>query len=290
MKRLALFLLTLVLCAFFFYRVDQLRETQSLPPQLILLPSKEMTRVVSFGHEILVGQLIFYDSMFFVGSLDDPPTESMIRELYHTLDAVTYLDPYNIDAYYFAQGVLSWNSSMIEPLNTLLRRGMSHRTWDWYLPFFYGFNQFYFLNKPKEAAIYLKKAYELNPENTFLLTLVARLYYQADATEVAIEFLEEMIRNTTNENLRKWMTLRLKAFRVVSFLEEAIEQYQERYSGQPPSLEALVEGGILQGIPPDPYGGKFYLDEAGKVRTTSKFTHTRAPSVGKSSSEVFKKQ
>jgi len=278
MKQLALFLLTLVLCAFFFYRVDQLRDTQALPPQLMLLPSKEMTRVVSFGHEILTAQLIFYNSMFFVGSLDDPPTQNMVRELYHTLDTATYLDPYNIDAYYFAQGVLSWNPAQIEPLNSLLRRGMAHRTWDWYLPFFYGFNQFYFLKRPREAATYLKKAYELNPANAYLPTLIARLYYQADATEVATEFLEEMVRNTTNENLRKWLTLRLKAFRMVEFLEDGIAQYQERYGSQPPSLEALVEGGILKAIPPDPYGGKFYLDESGRVQTTSKFAYGKRSS------------
>ena len=278
MKQLALFLLTLVLCAFFFYRVDQLRDTQALPPQLMLLPSKEMTRVVSFGHEILTAQLIFYNSMFFVGSLDDPPTQNMVRELYHTLDTATYLDPYNIDAYYFAQGVLSWNPAQIEPLNTLLRRGMAHRTWDWHLPFFYGFNQFYFLKRPREAATYLKKAYELNPANAYLPTLIARLYYQADATEVATEFLEEMVRNTTNENLRKWLTLRLKAFRMVEFLEDGIAQYQERYGNQPPSLEALVEGGILKAIPPDPYGGKFYLDESGRVLTTSKFAYGKRSS------------
>jgi len=278
MKQLALFLLTLVLCGFFFYRVDQLRDTQALPPQLMLLPSKEVTRVVSFGHEILTAQLIFYNSMFFVGSLDDPPTQNMVRELYHTLDTATYLDPYNIDAYYFAQGVLSWNPSQIEPLNTLLRRGMAHRTWDWHLPFFYGFNQFYFLKRPGEAATYLKKAYELNPANVFLPTLIARLYYQADATEVAIEFLEEMVRNTTNENLRKWLTLRLKAFRMVEFLEDGRAQYQEIYGSQPPSLEALVEGGILKAIPPDPYGGKFYLDESGRVQTTSKFAYGKRSS------------
>jgi len=36
-----------------------------------------------------------------------------------------------------------------------------------------------------------------------------------------------------------------------------------------------VEGGILKGIPPDPYGGKFYLDKSGRVRTTSEFAFGR---------------
>jgi hypothetical protein len=87
-----------------------------------------------------------------------------------------------------------------------------------------------------------------------------------------------MVRNTTNENLRKWLTLRLKAFRMVEFLEDGIAQYQEIYGSQPPSLEALVEGGILQAIPPDPYGGKFYLDKSGRVQTTSEFAQGKRSS------------
>ena len=289
MKRFSLFLLILGLCAFSFYKVDRMRRTQTLPPKLLLLPSREMTRVISFGNEILLAQLIFFDSMFFVGNLDDPPTEVMYQQLYHTLDTVTYLDPYNMDGYYFAQGLMSWNRSMIEPLNTLLRRGMAHRTWDWQLPFFYGFNQFYFLKNPEEAAVYLRKAYQLNPKNEFLPTLVARLYYQADATEVAIECLEEMIRNTKSENLRRWMKVRLKAFKIVSFLEDAIALYEERFNRRPQSLETLVEGGILKAIPPDPYGGRFYLDKAGRVKTTSKFAHAKAPARDQSA-DLFIKQ
>ncbi len=273
MKRLPLFLLVLALCGFSFYGVDRMRRTHALPPKLLLLPSKEMTRVISFGNELLLAQMIFFDSMFFVGSLATPPTRQINKTIYHALDTVTHLDPYNMDGYYFAQGVMSWNRSLIEPLNALLRKGMAHRSWDWYLPFFYGFNQFYFLKRPEEAATYLEKAYQLNPGNEFLPTLIARLYYQADATEVAIGFLEEMIRTSKSEKLRSWMSLRLQAFRIVSLLEDAIDRYQQRFHRRPPSLDSLVEHGMLQAIPADPYGGQFFLDEKGKVRTTSKFTH-----------------
>ena len=273
MKRFFLFFLILGLCGWSFIRVDRMRQAQALPPKLMLLPSREMARVISFGNDILAAQLIFYNSMFYVGSLEKPPEIAAYKELYHTLDTVTYLDPHNMDGYYFAQGMLSWNRLLIEPLNVLLRRGMDYRSWDWHLPFFYGFNQFYFLNNPKEAAIYLKKAYELNPRNTFLPNLIARLYYQGEATKVAIDYLEEMIRTTGSENMRRWLRVRLEAFRFVALLEDAIAFYKERYKEKPQDLQALVDGGILKGIPPDPYGGKFYLDKHGRVRATSNFTY-----------------
>jgi tetratricopeptide (TPR) repeat protein len=235
----------------------------------MLLPSREMSRVVSFGSELLAAQLIFYNSLFFVGSLEAPPTVATSHELYHTLDTVTYLDPYNMDGYYFAQGMLSWRPSLLGPLNTLLLRGMEHRPWDWLLPFFYGFNQFYFLKKPGEAAVYFEKAYRLNPRNEFLPTFVARLYYQADATQAAIDYLEEMVRTTRSENLRHLMLPRLRALQALATLQEAVKRYEEKYRKKPESIEALVAGRILKAIPPDPYGGDFYLDPVGKVKTTS---------------------
>ena len=273
MKRLAVIFLALMLCAYFFYEVDRRRQATAPPPKLMLLPSKEMTRVVSFGNEILAAQLIFYNSMFFVGSLERAPSLPTLHELYHTLDTVTYLDPYNMDGYYFANGMLSWNPSLLESLDELLLRGMAHRPWDWQLPFFYGFNQFYFLKKPKEAAVYFERAYQLNPKNTFLPTFIARLYYQADATKTAIAFLEEMIRTGQNAKLKKFMLVRLQALQAVSLLEDAVKLYVNKYGTNPQSPEDLVDKGLLKEIPFDPYGGEFYLDERGRVRTTSKFVH-----------------
>jgi hypothetical protein len=216
--------------------------------------------------------------MFYVGSLEKPPEISTYRKLHHALDTITYLDPYNMDGYYFAQGMLGWNPSLMEPLNNLLRRGMTYRPWDWQLPFFYGFNQFYFMKRPQEGAAYLEKAYQLNPGNTFLPTLIARLHYEANETGVAIDYLEEMIRNTTSEKLRRWMLVRLHALRSVALLEDAIVRYLDRYKSEPKTLNMLVEGGLIKAIPSDPYGGEFYLDEKGRVRTTSKLAHSRKKS------------
>ena len=63
---------------------------------------------------------------------------------------------------------------------------------------------------------------------------------------------------------------RAKAFEKILQIEEAIAEYKERFQTDPEDLGSLVGAGLLERIPHDPYGGNFYLDEQGRVRTTSK--------------------
>jgi hypothetical protein len=35
----------------------------------------------------------------------------------------------------------------------------------------------------------------------------------------------------------------------------------------------MIRAGIIQALPEDPYGGEFYLDEHGKVRSSSKLAN-----------------
>jgi hypothetical protein len=53
-------------------------------------------------------------------------------------------------------------------------------------------------------------------------------------------------------------------------IEQAIAAFKERFQADPEDLGRLVNAGLLERIPDDPYGGTFYLDEQGRVRTTSK--------------------
>jgi predicted transcriptional regulator len=64
--------------------------------------------------------------------------------------------------------------------------------------------------------------------------------------------------------------IRAEALERILELEEAVSAYRKRFQQPPESIEKLVEKGFIERIPADPYGGYFYLDEQGKVRTTSK--------------------
>jgi competence protein ComGC len=65
---------------------------------------------------------------------------------------------------------------------------------------------------------------------------------------------------------------------VVSLIEQARDSFKADHHKLPDSVETLFSSGYLKEIPKDPYGGKFYIDSDGKVKTTSKFANFGAKS------------
>ena len=149
---------------------------------------------------------------------------------------------------------------------------MKYRTWDWYLPFFAGFNSAYFLKDYSAAARYYQKAGELSGADLSKM-LAGRYMQEAGQTDFAIGYLAAMEKNERNQAIKKNYQVRLKAFREVRRIEIARDRFKVRMSKLPESVERLQQSGLLSPAPVDPYGGKFYLEPDGKVATTSKFAY-----------------
>ncbi len=181
------------------------------------------------------------------------------------------LDPYNIDGYYFAQAVLVWDQNRPAEANELLEYGMGYRDWDFYLPLFAGFNSAYFLKDYDKAARFYRRAAELSGADLFK-RLAGRYLHEAGQTEHAIAYLQAMVRNERNEAVRETLATRLKALQEVRKVEMASDRFKGKYGHLPESIAQLLTAGELEALPVDPYGGKFYFEEGGKVQTTSRFS------------------
>ncbi len=283
MRRLVIgtFLLSLFVGINYFY--PKYQKHYEPPLRLHRLPPTLALEIMALGNKELMAELVFYNTEFYFGEKVGWRKETPeLRRLYDALDKATDLDPYNMDCYYFAQGTLSWIKPAIPHLNRLLEKGLKHRRWDWYIPFFLAANYYFQLKKPAQAAKYLKIASRLNPKSALFATLTARMFYEGNETEVGIIYLRSMIPDTQNPLLKRRLIKRLKALEAIYFLERALKKYQKMFHRQAKSLNELVEAGIINSIPPDPYGGKFYLTKEGKVYTTSKLSEgwQKATNVG----------
>jgi len=272
-KRIVLMLIFVLLLAGTHVELTRVRDARPPQARLGYFPPAPVIKALTADHYQFMSQVISLQCLFYFGTLVELRTQAPDWwRIYRAVYTATRLDPYNMDAYYFAQAVLTWETGMIQQALQLLKFGFAHRTWDWYLPFYISFNYAFFLKDYEKAGMYLAKAAELKPEVEWYATLAARYYYEGGSTALALAYLQEMIPAARNEAIKKRLVTRAKAFEKVLQIEQAVAAFKERFQDDPEDLERLVNAGLLERIPDDPYGGNFYLDEQGRVRTTSKLT------------------
>lgn len=283
--RKAIFVTLLMLCLVVAH-VRLLHEVGSAKLELpvpqdqgYVLPGS-MLRLMAGEFRSLSADLFFLKGIVAFGRtleqrMDQAEKNQIRQSVFQLLDASTDLDPYFFDPYYFANAALSQDPAMVPKINQLLEKGLHRRDWDWMLPFFLGFNYFYYLGDNSKAAEYLMIGAERPNAIPLLATLAARLIYQENRTENAIIFLRGIISKTKDEKTRQLFQTRLKALQHIFILERAVRVFHQRYSYFPQNLNDLLTTNILAEIPQDPYGGTFFLGEDGSVKSTSELTYAK---------------
>jgi hypothetical protein len=187
------------------------------------------------------------------------------------LDVVTDLDPYFVDPYFLAEGLLAWDAGQPKLANQLLVKGTKYRSNDWRLPFFIGFNNFYFLKDFEAASGFIMTASQLPGSPDYLKTLAARLAYYGGKSKTALLFLQDMLAETDDPLLRQRLAKRLRALESAVTIEEAISQYKAQVGHLPHSMNELLSSGYLTEMPVDPYGGDWVMSKDGRVFSSSRF-------------------
>lgn len=252
-------------------------RSKPIEEKLGYVPSIKLLKPLSADQkELSSASLVFKVMMYFGGLFVDAPEGRQITEkpdlqgMSRLLHGAVQLDPYNMDAYYFAQGFLTWDARQFKVANELMEYGMKYRTWDWYLPYFVAFNNAYFLKDYTKAAQYYKIAGDLSGHDLHK-NLAGRYMQESGQTELAIAYLTGMAKTATNPIVKRGYQTRLKAFHEVRRIELARDSFLKSGGTLPVTLMTLINSGLLTPLPVDPYGGQFFLDQDGKVMTTSKF-------------------
>lgn len=248
---------------------DSLRQREGVG---LVMPSK-IVQIIALEFKGIFADVIFSRTMTYFGGKiirKEDITEEEWRWIYENVDVATDLDPYFLDPYYFGAMTLAWEANRVKEANLLLEKAFKHRDWDWTIPFYLGFNYFYFLQDDIKASEYLIEASNRSGSDRGLLpTFAARLAYKGNRTENAVIFLEAIIEKTSDESARWIYERRLNALKAILYLERAVTAYKDRFKNQPTNLEELVANGVIKELPKDPYAGKFYIDKDGSIKTTS---------------------
>ena len=248
------------------------REKLRLEEGISLVMPSAVARIAALEFKGIFADIIFSRAMTYYGGKlirEEKMTGEEWDWIYKNMELATDLDNYFLDPYYFGAVNLSWGANKVKEANALLEKAFKYRDWDWTIPFYLGFNHFYFLKDNEKASFYLMESARRKISGSLIATLAARLAYQGRRTENAIIFLQEILKKTDDNTIRNSYEMRLNTLKGILFLEKTVIVYRDRFKRQPERLDELIAKGIITAIPKDPYGGKFYIDNDGSIKTTS---------------------
>lgn len=246
-------------------RIEQIGNLGEIPAAVV--------KAISFEFKGVMADFLMLQAMTFMGERigqDKNPSPEDWQHLYRLLDKITDIDQRFWDPYLFAETMLVWQAGMIEEGNQLLLKAAEHRLQDYQPYYFLGFNYFYFLKNAEKAAPYLRKAAQIPGAPFYLQGLAARFGLYGNDTVTAILFLDDMLRQTADPMVRRYLEKRQMALKIIHDLEQKVQAFKKTTGKLPHSFAEMIATGLLKEIPVDPYGGTFFLFENGRVYTTSK--------------------
>ena len=176
--------------------------------QLTYLPSGDYLRMAALGYRELAADLLWLQAIQVMG--ERKLSEETGHWLYHLLDRITTLDPKFVRAYEAGSHALCILVLLPEESNRLLEKGMQHNPQEWKLPFLLGINYYFESGDDEKAAEAMAKAARLPGAPEGIARLAAKLFVSARSPQQAVELLAKVYEETSDENVRKMLEVRLK--------------------------------------------------------------------------------
>lgn len=246
--------------------------------ELGLLVQGEYLRPLLLGYQHLGADALWLRLIQVLGKRKN--TAQDYQWLYHAMDVITDLDP-QYDYVYQVGGItLAELAHRVDLSNKLLEKGVVATPTVWQIPFYIGYNYFFYLHDDAKAAEYMLRASHLPGRPPFLPLLATRLAAEAGNPEVALTFLAEMERQTYDVQIKERLETRMKELvveRDVRILEDAVDHHAKTKGTLPLNLNQLVSTGILTTLPAEPFGGEYrYNIKTGEVSSSSHPDRLRA--------------
>jgi hypothetical protein len=242
---------------------------ESRPYDVLHVPNGAAARIVALGHRTFLSDLYWLQTVQYIG---EPKADQRgWDKLYPLVDLVTDLDPRHGYAYQTAGVVLSAAGRLAQS-NQILEKGMVKGPPLWTLPYYLSFNHWFYMGDYAAGAEYARVAAKRPGASVNVARLALSLSSKSGSPEDAIAMIQEMRANVKDEVSASALDEQLKLAiveRDAQALERAIARFVNERGRRPANVEDLLRVGYVQELPKDPFGGKYVLDDDGKVRSSA---------------------
>lgn len=244
-------------------------EIQDRAP--LYLPNEQYVRLATMGFDNFASDLLWFNTINYFGKQLRGNRD--YQWLSNMCNLVTSLDPRKSHVYEFCANMLAWEAKDFTKSIEILDRAVAAEPNTWRFLYIRGFNYWYFFQDTDKAVADLQAAANMKDAPPFLASLVSRLFIHKDSPETAVTFLQNAVRNASDESAKKVLLDRLKRAilaRDLKVLQDQIDRFAQQKGAPAKNLHDLVEAGLLRFVPEEPFGGKYELDpSSGKAISTS---------------------
>ena len=248
---------------------SRIQHSEDQPP--LYLPEAKYVKLVTLGFDTFVSRILWFNTINYFGKQYLGGKD--YRWLYSMCNLVTRLDDNTKYVFEFCATLLSWMAREPVKSNEILTRAIEAHPGSWRFRYLRGFNYWYFLARPDLAKEDFQIGSKLPGAPRMLASLAGRLMVSQGDPQTAVNFLEDLIQNTDDPNVKKALGEKRKQAllsRDKRILTKAVALFEKRYRRKPNTLSELVERGVLNRLPREPFGGKYFVDpQTGEIKTSS---------------------
>jgi len=251
-------------------RLDRVTQADALDQAPVYLPKAAYLQPIALGWRNVLADAIWFRTISYFGQ--HYRTNRTYPWLATMCDLVTDLDPRAFHVYRFAGAILPWEAHQVDAGMRLLEKGVTQFPDSWVLHYFLGFNAFFFQNDNARALAELRTAAALPDAHPSIARLTAVLAAQQYGPEATLAFLSEMQRDVDSNDIRQVLAEQMQEAQVAADLERldaAANLYRARQGAPAQTPQVLVQAGLLEAVPSDPFGGHYEFDPASGAARSS---------------------
>jgi len=246
----------------------QMRE--KLVAELMYFPSGKFLRQAAIEFQEAAADFVWLRAIQYYGY--HLMTDQRYEWLGHVFGILTTLDPRFIGAYHFGAYTLAWDAKRPQEAVQMLIEGMKRNPTDWRLPFDAGFISYMLLEDYEQAGTFFLMASKLPSVPQIAARWAVWSIGKAGDFETARQMWLDIYNGTDNRKLKELALRQLAKLtfdRRMAELQKQVDRFRQDKGRLPTSLDELVAEGLIKEIPREPFGGRFYLDKDGSVRSTT---------------------
>jgi uncharacterized small protein (DUF1192 family) len=240
------------------------------PYEFVHVPQGRTLALLSPGIRLSIANAYWLSAVQYLG--DRGGKERGWGNLFPVVDLVTDLDPRHGYAYQTA-GIFLSSVQEVEASDRILEKGFRSGPRWWSYPYYLAFNAVFYRQDYDAAARWAEEAAKTPGAPSVAVDMALTMAVKSSGPDAAVRMLEHLRGEMKDEKSAgaleaQWRLAVLQ--RDFARLDAAVARFRAERGAAPASLDEVVRAGLLDRVPREPNGGRYYLDpKDGKVHSSA---------------------